>query len=102
MQFTSAQALFLASAMTGVSGIANASLITHLDSYGVEWTLSSDGIDYGSSSSPVFKVSVLADTTGFNASHAGTDFDYNNAYINTVSILAGLLHALGCQQSQTH
>lgn len=68
----------------GASMSAQATLVTHTDSFGIKWTIASDGINSGTTIAPIFDIKVLADTSGF---HTG-DFTYANAYINTVTIQA--------------
>lgn len=90
-KFTAAASAGLVCLVSGLafSGIATAApIITHTDSFGVVYTLSSDGVNHGTAADPTYVLSVLADTTGFSASHGGTDFTNANAYINTITILA--------------
>lgn len=72
----------------GAFGTAHASLIQDTDSYGIVWTLESDGANHGTAANPLYDVFLFADTAGFTASHGGTNFDAANAYINDVTILA--------------
>ncbi|TLY57234.1 MAG: PEP-CTERM sorting domain-containing protein [Gammaproteobacteria bacterium] len=71
-----------------LSGTAHADLITHTDSFGVVWSLESDGLNHGSVSAPVYDLFVYANPTGFHASSRGTNYTSSNAYINHVTVLA--------------
>ena len=74
--------------LCSIAGVAHATLITHTDSYGIVWTLSSDGTNSGTVANPLYDVILSADTTNFSTNHSGTSFDWTNSYINTVTILA--------------
>src|SRR6185437_5441753 len=65
-----------------ICGTAHATLMQDTDSFGIVWTLESDGVNHGTTASPLYDVFVFADTSGFTASHGGTSFDQTNAYIN--------------------
>jgi len=71
-----------------ICGTAHATLMQDTDSFGIVWTLESDGANHGTTTSPLYDVFVFADTSGFTASHGGTSFDQTNAYINDITILA--------------
>jgi PEP-CTERM motif len=70
------------------AGSAIALPITHTDSFGIVWTLTSDGVNHGTTADPTYNLFVLANTTGFSTSSHSINFTYTNSYINFVSIQA--------------
>ena len=63
-------------------------LITHTDSYGIVYTLSSDGVNHGTAADPTYDLFITANTAGFSASSHGVNYTNANAYINDITVLA--------------
>ena len=63
-------------------------LITDTDSFGVVYTLTSDGLNHGTAVDPTYDLFITANTAGFNTSSHGVTYTNANAYINDISVLA--------------
>jgi hypothetical protein len=63
-------------------------LITDTDSFGVVYTLWSDGVNHGTAADLTYDLFITANTAGFGTSSHGVNYTDANAYINDISVLA--------------